>query len=98
MPELFVNAEPRLIVHGRIRDLIRSWPNLSETTVSGVRFVHEDSPDEIGTAVAQFVRKRRALAPTGTEPAPDQHPGRVGEPDRQRVGRTESSRVKGTKK
>jgi hypothetical protein len=97
VPELIVNAEPRRIVHGRIRDLIRSLPNLSETTVSGVRFVHDDSPDEIGTAVAQFVRKPRALAPLGTESAPDHHPGRVGEPDRQRVRRTESTRVKGSK-
>jgi haloalkane dehalogenase len=47
-------------VHGRIRDLIRTWPNLTETTVSGVHFVQEDSPDEIGTAVAQFVRKMRS--------------------------------------
>ena len=44
VPKLFVNADPGSIVHGRIRDLIRSWPNLTETTVSGVHFVQEDSP------------------------------------------------------
>ena len=60
VPKLFVNADPGSIVHGRIRDLIRSWPNLTETTVSGVHFVQEDSPDEIGVAVAQFVRKLRS--------------------------------------
>jgi haloalkane dehalogenase len=54
-----VNADPESIAHGRIRDLIRSWPNLTETTVSGVHFVQEDSPDEIGVAVAQFVRRLR---------------------------------------
>jgi haloalkane dehalogenase len=97
VPKLFVNAEPGGIVHGRIRDLIRSWPNLTETTVSGLHFVQEDSPDEIGTAVAQFVRKLRALAATGTELAPGHSPGRVGEPGRQRVGRTESTPVKGSK-
>ena len=59
VPKLFVNADPGSIVHGRIRDFIRSWPNLTETTVSGVHFVQEDSPDEIGVAVAQFVRKLR---------------------------------------
>ena len=47
-------------VHGRIRDLIRTWPNLTETTVRGVHFVQEDSPDEIGAAVAKFVRKMRS--------------------------------------
>jgi hypothetical protein len=36
-----------------------SWPNLTETTVSGVHFVQEDSPDEIGTAVTEFVGSRR---------------------------------------
>ena len=60
VPKLFVNAEPGAIVGGRIRDLIRSWPNLTETTVSGLHFVQEDSPDEIGTAIAQFVRKLRS--------------------------------------
>jgi haloalkane dehalogenase len=56
VPKLFINAEPGAIVHGRIRELVRSWPNLIETTVSGVHFVQEDSPNEIGAAVAEFVR------------------------------------------
>jgi haloalkane dehalogenase len=60
VPKLFVNADPGCIVQGRIRDLIRSWPNLTETTVSGVHFVQEDSPDKTGVAVAQFVRKLRS--------------------------------------
>ena len=60
VPKLFVNAEPGGIVGGRMRDVIRSWPNLTETTVTGLHFVQEDSPDEIGTAVAQFVRKLRS--------------------------------------
>jgi len=60
VPKLFINAEPGAIVHGRIRDVIRSWPNVTETTVTGLHFVQEDSPDEIGTAVAQFVRKLRS--------------------------------------
>jgi hypothetical protein len=44
---------------GRIRELVRTWPNPTETTVSGTHFIREDSPDEIGTAVAEFVRKLR---------------------------------------
>jgi uncharacterized protein YlzI (FlbEa/FlbD family) len=47
----------RFAVRGRIRELIRTWPNLTETTVNGIHFVQEDSPDEIGTAIAEFVRK-----------------------------------------
>ena len=57
VPKLFINAEPGAIVRGRIRELIRTWPNLTETTVSGTHFIQEDSPDEIGVAVAEFVRK-----------------------------------------
>ena len=56
VPKLFINAEPGFVVRGRIRELIRTWPNLTETTISGIQYVQEDSPDEIGTAVAEFVR------------------------------------------
>jgi haloalkane dehalogenase len=60
VPKLFINAKPGAIVHGRIRELIRSWPNLTETTVTGSHFIQEDSPDEIGAAVADFVRRLRS--------------------------------------
>jgi haloalkane dehalogenase len=60
VPKLFVNAEPGAILTGRIRDYVRSWPNQTEITVPGVHFIQEDSPDEIGSAVAQFVRLLRA--------------------------------------
>jgi len=56
VPKLFINAEPGALIRGRIRELVRTWPNLTETTVSGSHFVQEDSPDEIGAAVAEFVR------------------------------------------
>jgi haloalkane dehalogenase len=55
--KLFVNADPGAIVTGRIRDYIRTWPNLTEITVPGVHFIQEDSPDEIGVAIADFVRR-----------------------------------------
>ena len=57
VPKLFINAEPGAIVNDRIRELIRTWPNLTETTVKGRHFIQEDSPDEIGNTVAQFVRR-----------------------------------------
>ena len=60
VPKLFINAEPGALIRGRIRELIRTWPNLTETTVSGTHFVQEDSPDEIGAAVAEFVRTNGA--------------------------------------
>jgi haloalkane dehalogenase len=57
IPKLFINAEPGFIVRGRIRELIRTWPNPTETTVDGSQYIPEDSPDEIGTAIAEFMRK-----------------------------------------
>ncbi len=60
VPKLFVNAEPGAITRGRVRDFVRTWPNQTEVTVPGTHFIQEDSPDEIGAAVAAFVRAVRA--------------------------------------
>ena len=62
VPKLFVNAEPGALMRGEIRDYVRRWPNLTEVTVPGTHFIQEDSPDEIGAAVAQFVRGLRPTA------------------------------------
>ena len=45
-----------------VRDYVRTFPNLTEASVPGVHFIQEDSPDEIGAAVAQFVRGLRRTA------------------------------------
>ena len=50
-PKLFVNADPGALIRGPVRDFIRGWQNLTEATVSGVHFIQEDSPDEIGMAL-----------------------------------------------
>ncbi|MDQ6649137.1 MAG: haloalkane dehalogenase [Actinomycetota bacterium] len=54
VPKLFVNAEPGSILVGPMREFARSWPNQREVTVAGSHFVPEDSPVEIGAAVAAF--------------------------------------------
>jgi haloalkane dehalogenase len=59
VPKLFVNAEPGSILTGSQREFCRTWPNQTEVTVSGLHFVQEDSPDEIGAAVGNFARKLR---------------------------------------
>lgn len=58
VPKLFVNGEPGSILVGVQRDFCRSWPNQREVTVRGRHFLQEDSPAEIGTAIAQFLRRR----------------------------------------
>ncbi len=52
IPKLFINAEPGSILTGRQREFCRSWPNQNEVTVAGLHFVQEDSPHEIGAAIA----------------------------------------------
>jgi haloalkane dehalogenase len=57
VPKLFINAEPGSILVGRQREFCRTWPNQQEVTVKGIHFIQEDSPDEIGQAVANFIRR-----------------------------------------
>jgi haloalkane dehalogenase len=59
IPKLFINAEPGSILTGAARDFCRTWPNQKEITVKGSHFIQEDSPDEIGRAVADFARSVR---------------------------------------
>jgi len=52
VPKLFINAEPGAILTGPQREFCRTWPNQQEVTVKGIHFIQEDSPDEIGRAIA----------------------------------------------
>jgi len=54
IPKLFINAEPGSILVGKQREFCRSWPNQTEVTVKGLHFVQEDSPTEIGQAIAAW--------------------------------------------
>jgi len=54
LPKLFINAEPGAILIGNQREFCRSWKNQIEVTVSGSHFIQEDSPHEIGTALAEW--------------------------------------------
>jgi haloalkane dehalogenase len=54
IPKLFINAEPGAILTGAPREFCRSWPNQKEVTVPGIHFIQEDSPNEIGAALAAW--------------------------------------------
>jgi haloalkane dehalogenase len=60
VPKLFINADPGSILVGRQREFCRAWANQTEVTVKGRHFLQEDSPDEIGHALADFVRRVRS--------------------------------------
>lgn len=54
VPKLFINAEPGAILTGAQREFCRTWPRQTEVTVKGLHFIQEDSPDEIGRALAHW--------------------------------------------
>lgn len=54
-PKLFINADPGSILVGPQRDYCRTWSHQTEVTVKGTHFIQEDSPDEIGQAIADFL-------------------------------------------
>jgi haloalkane dehalogenase len=55
VPKLFINADPGSILTGAQREFCRTWPHQEEVTVKGSHFVQEDSPHEIGQAIASFL-------------------------------------------
>ena len=55
MPKLYIDADPG-VTSAFDREVIKGWPNLRSATVKGLHFIQEDSPDEIGQYVAEFVR------------------------------------------
>jgi haloalkane dehalogenase len=60
VPKLAIFSDPGAVLGARARDVCRTWPNQHEITVKGRHFLQEDSPDEIGRALAHFVADVRA--------------------------------------
>jgi haloalkane dehalogenase len=55
-PKLYIRAQPG--THSeKIIAQVRSWPNQQEVTVAGIHYPQEDAPDEIGTAIASWLRR-----------------------------------------
>jgi haloalkane dehalogenase len=57
VPKLFIDAEPGVFITGRIRKLASSFPNQDRVAVRGLHFVQEDSPDEVGGAIAGWLER-----------------------------------------
>ena len=56
IPKLFINAKPGSILVGDQREFARTWKNQKEVTVNGSHFIQEDSSEEIGIALRDFVK------------------------------------------
>src|SRR5215467_10682931 len=58
VPKLFVKAEPGgILSNDADLDFVRRLPAQTEVTVAGVHYLQEDSPDEIGRAIAGWMLK-----------------------------------------
>jgi len=57
LPKLFIDAEPGVFITGRVRRLASSFPDQHRVVVAGLHFVQEDAPDEIGRAVADWLKR-----------------------------------------
>ena len=55
VPKLFVDTEPAVPRSYRMRRVVRRWPALTEVTLPAGRLVAEDTPDELGRAVADWI-------------------------------------------
>ncbi len=54
VPKLFINADPGAILTGEMREVVRAWENLTETTVPGNHFIPQESPHKIGRAISDW--------------------------------------------
>jgi haloalkane dehalogenase len=58
VPKLWLKSEPGGILAGdALVKFVRGLPALTEMTVRGIHFVQEDSPDEIGRGIADWMSK-----------------------------------------
>ena len=55
IPKLYVHAKPGFFSEALCWPTCREWPNQTRVDVKGLHFVQEDSPEEIGTAIADFI-------------------------------------------
>ncbi len=56
VPKLYIHVEPESVMKGHILHHVRTFPNQAEVTVQGLHYVQEDSPHQIGAALASWYR------------------------------------------
>eukprot|EP00737_Agarophyton_chilense_P004015 gb/GEZJ01004866.1/.p1 GENE.gb/GEZJ01004866.1/~~gb/GEZJ01004866.1/.p1 ORF type:complete len:326 (-),score=35.72 gb/GEZJ01004866.1/:431-1408(-) len=57
IPKLFIKGDPGLVITNGSEALgvVHSFPELTEVSVEGIHYLQEDSPDEIGMAIAEWL-------------------------------------------
>ncbi|MGH7948185.1 MAG: haloalkane dehalogenase, partial [Candidatus Binataceae bacterium] len=56
LAKLLIIADPGAILRGEPLEFCRTWRNQRELTVKGNHFIQEDSPHEIGGAIASWYK------------------------------------------
>jgi haloalkane dehalogenase len=56
IPKLFIAGDPGAMLIGPARDFCDTWPRQQKVTVPGIHYLQEDSPTEIGVAIARFIK------------------------------------------
>ena len=54
--KLFIRAEPGALLVGNMLAKARALPDQTEVSVAGLHFIQEDSPEEIASAIASWLR------------------------------------------
>lgn len=54
IPKLYIHCQPATVVKGHVLEMVRTFPNQTEVTVRGLHYVQEDSPHQIGAALAAW--------------------------------------------
>ncbi len=67
LPKLWVDVTEGVLISGKRRDFAAALPNQKTVRVEGRHFVQEDSPDDIGRAIAQWLK---VLRPAARPPTP----------------------------
>ncbi len=63
VPKLLINVSDGDTLTGELLSIARTWPNQTEVAVTGRHFAQEDSPNEIGAALAEWIQTFRRAEP-----------------------------------
>jgi haloalkane dehalogenase len=56
IPKLLIAGDPGAMLIGRAREFCETWSCQQKVTVPGIHYLQEDSPVEIGAAIAHFIK------------------------------------------
>jgi len=63
LPKLWIDVSEGVLIAGEARDFAAGLPNQESVRVAGRHFAQEDSPDEIGRAIAEWLRESVEVDP-----------------------------------